>query len=175
LPRSPAGESPAVPPPRVRVGGLGMGHTAAAALESLGPSARIVVAELVPAVVEWNRGSLGELAGHPLRDPRVTVRVADVARIPEAAHRPYDAILLDVDNGPAGLTRKENDRLYSGAGLAAAYAALRPAGVLAVWSAKPDRAFAARLRRAAFAVSEIRVGTGWASAFSRKAAFTRSA
>jgi spermidine synthase len=143
------------PAPRVLIGGLGMGYTTAAALHYLGASAQVVVAELVPAVVEWNRGPVGELAGHPLRDSRVTVRVDDVARILQAEHRAYDAILLDVDNGPDGLTRKENDWLYASAGLAAAFAALRPLGVLAVWSAKPDRAFAARLRRVGFEVSEV--------------------
>jgi spermidine synthase len=145
------------PSPRVLIGGLGMGYTTAAALHHLGASAQVVVAELVPAVVEWNRGPVGELAGHPLRDSRVTVRVVDVVRILQAEHRAYDAILLDVDNGPGGLTQKDNDWLYAWAGLAAAFAALRPAGVLAVWSAKPDQAFAARLRRVGFEVSEVRV------------------
>jgi spermidine synthase len=146
------------PAPRVLIGGLGMGYTTAAALPRLGASAQVVVAELVPAVVEWNRGPLGELAGHPLRDSRVTVREVDVARILQEEDRAYDAILLDVDNGPGGsLTRKDNEWLNAWAGLSATFAALRPAGVLAVWSAKPDRAFPARLRRVGFEVSEVRV------------------
>lgn len=141
--------------PRVLIGGLGMGYTTAAALRQLGADSRVVVAELVPAVVAWNRSFLGQLAGQPLQDPRVTVREADVALVLQQEHRAWDAILLDVDNGPAGLTRKGNDRLYSADGLAAACAALRPAGVLAVWSAGPDRAFSGRLGRAGFEVEEL--------------------
>jgi spermidine synthase len=120
------------PHPTVLIGGLGMGYTTAAALRHLGPDGRVVVAELVPAVVEWNRGPLAALAGHPLQDIRVTVQEVDVARILKEERLAYDAILLDVDNGPEGLTSKCNDWLYSSAGLGAAYAALRPAGVLAV-------------------------------------------
>jgi spermidine synthase len=146
-----------LPTPRVLIGGLGMGYTAAAALHRLGAGSRVVVAELVPAVVAWNRSFLGELSGHPLHDPRITVREADVALILQEERRAWDAVLLDVDNGPAGLTRKGNDRLYTGAGLTAAFAALRPAGVLAVWSADPDRAFARRLCRAGFDVEESSV------------------
>lgn len=146
------------PRPMVLIGGLGMGYTIAAALRRLGGGGRVVVAELVPAVVEWNRGPLAELAGHPLQDGRVTVREVDVARILKTERMAYDAILLDVDNGPDGLTRKDNDWLYSPDGLAAAFAALRPAGVLAVWSAGPDRAFARRLRRVGFKVDEVSVG-----------------
>jgi spermidine synthase len=115
------------------------------------------VAELVPAVVAWNKGPLGEHAGHPLRDPRVTVREGDVARILKEEQLAYDAILLDVDNGPEGLTRKENDWLYSMNGLNAAYAALRPRGLLAVWSASPDKGFLQRLRKTGFEVDEVRV------------------
>jgi spermidine synthase len=143
------------PCPRVLIGGLGMGYTIAATLHRLGADGQVVVAELVPAVVEWNRGILADLAGRPLRDGRVTVREVDIARILQAEHQAYDAILLDVDNGPAGLTRKGNDWLYTRAGLEAAYAALRPAGVLAVWSASPDRAFANRLCRITFEVNEV--------------------
>ncbi len=143
--------------PRLLIAGLGMGFTLAAALRQLGDQAQVVVAELVPAVVAWNRGPLGEPAGHPLRDPRVTVRQVDVARILMVERQAYDAILLDVDNGPEGLTRKENDWLYGVNGLNAAYAALRPPGVLAVWSAGPDQAFLQRLRKVGFEVEEVRV------------------
>jgi spermidine synthase len=117
----------------------------------------VVVAELVPAVVAWNRGPLAHLAGHPLEDPRVLVRATDVARVLQAERRAYDAILLDVDNGPGGLSRQANDWLYSRAGLESARAALRPGGVLAVWSAGPDPAFTRRLRRVGFAVEVLRV------------------
>ena len=143
--------------PRLLIGGLGMGFTLAAALKHIGDQAQVVVAELVPAVVVWNRGPLGECAGQPLQDPRVTVREGDVARIMLAEQQAYDAILLDVDNGPEGLTRKENDWLYNMNGLSAAYAALRPQGVLAVWSAGPDQAFSQRLRKVGFEVDEVRV------------------
>jgi spermidine synthase len=145
--------------PRLLIGGLGMGFTLAAALRRLGEQGRVEVAELVPAVVAWNRGPLGEPAGHPLQDPRVTVRAGDVARILKAALPVYDAILLDVDNGPEGLTRKENDWLYGMDGLSAACASLRPRGVLAVWSAGPDQDFLQRLRKTGFEVDEVRVRT----------------
>ena len=143
--------------PRLLIGGLSMGFTLAATLRHVGDQAQVVVAELVPAVVTWNRGLLGEPAGHPLQDPRVTVREGDVARILMAGQQAYDAILLDVDNGPEGLTRKENDWLYGMDGLNAAYAALRPQGVLAVWSAGPDQAFLQRLRKVGFETDEVRV------------------
>ena len=145
------------PRPRVLIGGLGMGYTLAAALRQLGAGARVVVAELVPEVVVWNQGNLADLAGHPLRDTRVTVREVDVARILQAEHQAYDAILLDVDNGPDGLSLQSNNWLYSLAGLDAAFAALKPEGVLAVWSASPDRSFTRRLRQAGFAVDEVPV------------------
>jgi spermidine synthase len=148
------------PQRRVLVGGLGLGFTTAAALRDLGEGGRIVVAELVPAVVTWNRGPLSHLAGHPLHDPRVSVEVSDVAMVIAAARTPadtYDAILLDVDNGPRGLTRQGNNGLYTRNGLAAAFAALRPGGVLALWSAGPDRAFAELLRKTGFDVAENRV------------------
>jgi spermidine synthase len=143
--------------PRLLIGGLGMGFTLAAALRALGPDAEVTVAELVPAVVAWNRGALGAAAGNPLRDPRVTVHELDVARIVRSARVNFDAILLDIDNGPEGLTRAANDWLYGSAGLDAAYAALRPEGILAVWSAGPDREFTDRLRRAGFEAEELRV------------------
>ncbi|WP_305044523.1 spermidine synthase [Geoalkalibacter sp.] len=141
--------------PRVLIGGLGMGFTLAAALEQLGPDAEVVVAELVPEVVAWNRGPLGEYAGHPLEDQRTRVREGDVARILRTERQAYDAILLDVDNGPTGLTRKKNNWLYSLDGLKTSRAALRPRGLLAVWSAGPDHAFTERLRKAGFQVSQI--------------------
>jgi spermidine synthase len=143
--------------PQVLIGGLGMGYTTAAALRRLGGDARVVVAELVPAVVEWNRGALSDLAGHPLQDGRVTVREIDVARILKAEQRAYDAILLDVDNGPEAMTSNGNQWLYSRNGLDAAFAALRPGGVLAVWSAGPDQAFFKRLGQAGFEVEEVHV------------------
>ena len=143
--------------PRLLIGGLGMGFTLAAALRHAGNQAQFVVSELVSAVVEWNKGPLGALAGYPLKDTRVTVREADVANILKADQKAYDAILLDVDNGPEGLTRKENDWLYSVDGLSATYAALRPKGVLAVWSAGPDKVFSQRLRKTGFEVEEMRV------------------
>jgi spermidine synthase len=143
--------------PRVLIGGLGMGFTLAAALRHLGADAAVEVAELVPEVVAWNRGALGEHAGHPLQDARATVREGDVARILKAARQAYDAILLDVDNGPQGLTRKKNDWLYTTDGLTASYTALKPEGVLAVWSAGPDRDFTARLQKVGFEVKEALV------------------
>jgi spermidine synthase len=141
--------------PRVLIGGLGMGYTTAAALRRLGTGSQVVVAELVPAVVEWNRGPLADLAGHPLQDARVTVQEVDVAAVLRAECGAYDAILLDVDNGPDGLARKGNDWLYSQAGLNAAHEALTPGGILAVWSAAPDSAFAKRLGLAGFEVNEV--------------------
>jgi spermidine synthase len=143
--------------PRVLIGGLGMGYTLASALRLLGNDARVVVAELVPAVVEWNRGPLAHLAAYPLEDERVSIREIDVARMLKDKHRAYDAILLDVDNGPDGLTRQENDWLYTRSGLDACVGALRVGGVLAVWSAGPDRAFTKRVRQAGFKVEEVQV------------------
>ena len=143
--------------PRVLIGGMGMGFTLASALRHLGHDAEIVVAELLPAVIEWNRGPLGKHAGHPLRDERVTVHEVDVSLILRAEPRSFDAILLDVDNGPDGLTQEGNHWLYSSAGLNTSYQALRSKGVLAVWSAGPDRAFSKRLRKARFEVDQVRV------------------
>ena len=143
--------------PRLLIGGLGMGFTLAAALRELGPDAEVVVAELVPAVVVWNHGALGALAGNPLRDARVSVREIDVARLLRTERNVFDAILLDVDNGPEGLTRDANNWLYGDGGLAAAFAALRADGILAVWSAGGDSDFTDRLRRAGFEAEEIRV------------------
>lgn len=142
---------------RLLIGGLGMGFTLAAALRNLGAQARVQVAELVPDVVEWNRGVLGSCAGRPLDDPRVQVICTDVSDVLRGTQQEYDAILLDVDNGPEGLTRKENNWLYSGEGLLAARAALRDQGLLAVWSAGPAADFRRRLDAAGFAVDETRV------------------
>ena len=170
--------------PKILIGGLGMGFTLRAALARFGPDTAITVAELVPAVIAWARGPMAELFDGCLDDPRVTIAAADVTTLIRAAGpagprtvsqdrnagRPspagqgaaspagrFDAILLDVDNGPEGLTRAENDRLYSRAGLAAAKAALIPGGVLAVWSQGPNPAFATRLAAAGFAVDENKV------------------
>lgn len=137
---------------RVLIGGLGMGFTLAAALGSLAADAEVVVAELVPEVVDWNRELVGEASGHPLRDSRTTVHVGDVAVLLRAPGAGFDTILMDVDNGPEGLIRSENDWLYGDAGLAAARAALRPGGILAVWSAAADPAFTRRLARVGFNV-----------------------
>lgn len=143
--------------PVVLIGGLGMGFTLRAALATFGSKAQIVVAELVPAVVAWARGPMAEIFGDSLNDPRVAIREADVAEIIRSHRSKFDAILLDVDNGPEGLTRKGNDALYSAAGLNIARTALRPGGVLAVWSSGPNPAFAKRLRSADFEVNEINI------------------
>jgi spermidine synthase len=143
--------------PRLLIGGYGMGFTLRAVLGRLGPDAQVVVAELVPGILEWARGPMAALTDGCLDDPRVEVMVGDVgAAIANGAGR-YDAILLDVDNGPDGLTREANDGLYTARGLASARAALRPGGVLAVWSAGADAAFTRRLGQAGFAVDEMRV------------------
>lgn len=141
--------------PRVLIGGLGMGFTLRAALAGLGPEGRVVVAELVGAVVDWARGPMTAVFAGSLDDPRVTIRVADVADLIASAAAKYDAILLDVDNGPDGISHPGNDRLYSAAGLAAARNALRPGGVLALWSSAPDAAFTCRLQRSSAAVEEV--------------------
>lgn len=143
--------------PRVLVGGLGMGFTLRATLDLLPQDAAVVVAELLPAVVEWNRGPLGPLAGHPLTDRRVQVELGDVAVTLRSSVNAFDAILLDVDNGPAAFATSGNAGLYDDAGVAAARAALRERGVLAVWSARENRKFEQRLRYAGFRVEVERV------------------
>lgn len=142
---------------RVLIGGLGMGFTLGAALSALPASAEIVVAELVPEVVAWANGPLAHLFGNHLSDPRVSLRIGDVHDMIVAAPGGFDGILLDVDNGPDGLINLANDRLYCNWGLRASYAALRPGGVLAVWSAYSDDAFVDRLRKAGFTVEELRI------------------
>ena len=143
------------PRARILIGGLGMGDTVRSALDELGDTAQVAVAELIPEVVQWNRGVLAGLAGHPLDDERVSVHEFDVAELIKTPEGGYNAILLDVDNGPQGLTVKENDWLYSPNGLDTTFAALKPKGVLAVWSSGPEAAFAKRLRRAGFEVEEV--------------------
>jgi len=143
--------------PCVLIGGLGMGFTLRATLDLLPPAAAVVVVELVPAVVDWNRGPLGPLADHPLEDARVTVEVGDVAATLRSSARRFDAVLLDVDNGPAAFTASHNTRLYDDGGLAAARGALKDGGVLAVWSAWEDRRFEQRLRHGGFDVKVERV------------------
>jgi spermidine synthase len=142
---------------RVLIGGLGMGFTLAAVLRELSASGTAVVAELVPEVIEWHRGPLSVVSGGALDDPRVTVRATDVGEVIRAENNAFDAILLDVDNGPAGLTSKRNDWLYTLAGLRASFAALRPGGILAVWSAGADPAFTKRLQQAGFSTEEVPV------------------
>jgi spermidine synthase len=148
--------------PQILIGGLGMGFTLRAALAVLGTEARIVVAELVPPVLAWARGPMAEIFGKSLTDPRVCVREADVGRLIRRGRSTFDAILLDVDNGPEGLTRKANDGLYNLEGLSAAHAALRPGGVLAVWSSGPNLNFTRRLRKAGFGVDQVRVNANGA-------------
>lgn len=145
------------PAPRLLIGGYGMGFTLRAALANLGPKAHVVVAELVPEIVEWARGPMAELTAGCLDDSRVLLRQGDVADAIVESTAAYDAILLDVDNGPDGLVRDENDRIYSRSGLQAAKRALTPGGILAVWSAGSDKAFTGRLQRAGFAVDEVQV------------------
>ena len=145
----------AVKAPHLLIGGLGMGFTLRAALAVLGPEARITVAELVPAVVAWARGPMAGIFGDSLKDPRANIREADVADVIGARASAFDAVLLDVDNGPEGLIRKANDALYDPKGLKAVRRALRPGGVLAVWSSGPHPAFAKRLRDAGFDVNEL--------------------
>jgi spermidine synthase len=141
--------------PHILIGGLGMGFTLRAALTVLGMQAKIIVAELVPAVVTWARGPMAEIFGDSLVDPRVDIRETDVGDLIQSAPSAYDAILLDVDNGPEGMTRKANNGLYNLDGLSAAHAALRPGGVLAVWSSAPNPKFTRRLRKTGFDVREI--------------------
>lgn len=168
------------PGARVLIGGLGMGFTLSAALAALGSDAEVIVAELVPGVVTWNQEIIGQCAGFPLKDPRTRIEIADVhtairmaaaygegetdgatesddALATQREAGRFDAIMLDVDNGPEGLTHEHNDRLYSTDGLGFAYSALRPGGILAVWSAGPERSFTARLQKVGFSVDERRV------------------
>lgn len=144
------------PRPTVLIGGLGMGFTLRAMLAEVGEDARVAVSELVPAVVAWARGPMAEIFGSSLADPRVSIRECDVSGMIRSGRAAYDAILLDVDNGPEGLTRPGNDRLYDEGGLNAAKQALRPGGVLAVWSSGPNPGFSKRLIRAGFRVEEVK-------------------
>ncbi len=147
---------------RVLVGGLGMGFTLAASLKTLPASAVVTVAELIPEVVEWNRGPLGACAGRPLDDHRTRVHIGDVAELVAGSDSAFDAILLDVDNGPEGLTHVDNQRLYSLAGLRTLHRALGPEGMLAIWSAGPDPQFVTRLKKTGFqvAVRSVRARPG---------------
>ena len=147
----------AIKTPHLLIGGLGMGFTLRAALAVLGPRARITVAELVPAVIDWAKGPMAEMFGDSLTDPRATVLSADVVAVIGSQASAFDAILLDVDNGPEGLIRKANDALYDLKGLQAIRRALRPKGVLAVWSSGPNAPFSKRLGDAGFDVNEVAV------------------
>ena len=148
----------------VLVGGLGMGYTLAATLEAIASTAKVTVAELIPEVVAWNKGPLGECAKNPLQDPRTEVYLGDVAELLKAEIEKYDAILLDVDNGPEGLTHSDNNWLYSQNGLETIFEALKPEGILAIWSAGADSMFTIRLKKARYKVSihtvRARVGKG---------------
>ncbi|ATP18052.1 MnmC family methyltransferase [Sphingobium yanoikuyae] len=139
------------------IGGYGMGFTLRAALAEMDTKAQITLAELVPEIIEWARGPMVDLAAGCLDDPRVRLVMDDVAHVIAAGHGSYDAILLDVDNGPDGLTADANDRLYTNAGLSSAMRALKPGGILAIWSAGSDAAFTRRLQNAGFAVEEVAV------------------
>lgn len=143
--------------PHLLIGGYGMGFTLRAALAMLGANAKFTVAELVPEIIDWARGPMAALTAGGLDDPRVHLLAGDVATAITSATNRYDAILLDVDNGPSGLVRASNDGLYSVKGLGAAMSALRPGGILAIWSAAPDAAFTKRLKHAGFAVEEVSV------------------
>jgi spermidine synthase len=143
--------------PRILIGGLGMGFTLRAALGAAAADAEIVVAELIPAVIAWARGPMRSVFGDCLDDPRVRIHEGDVGELIRAQNAAYDAILLDVDNGPEGIVHKPNDRLYDRTGLVCAYRALRPKGVLSVWSSGPDHGFTRRLRDSGFSVEEIKV------------------
>ncbi|MGX9142817.1 hypothetical protein [Mesorhizobium sp. 128a] len=142
--------------PKILIGGLGMGFTLRAAIAELGADAGVTVAELVPAVIAWARGPMAELFAGCLEDPRVSVREADVGHTIRSDKAAWDAILLDVDNGPEAIVHKGNDSLYGAAGLGAARAALKPGGVLAVWSQGPDSGFTRRLKQAGFVVDEVK-------------------
>lgn len=146
--------------PHLLIGGYGMGFTLRAALARLGPQARFTVVELIPDIIEWARGPMADLAANCLDDPRVELIMRDVSRAIAATGRRFDAILLDVNNGPDGLVREENNHLYSLLGLQEAKRALKPGGVLAIWSAAPDERFARRLKHAGFQVEEVMVRAG---------------
>jgi spermidine synthase len=143
--------------PHVLIGGYGMGFTLRAALGTLPAQACVTVSELVPEIIAWARGPMAELAAGCLDDPRVDHAEGDVAALIDQAQDAYDAILLDVDNGPDGLTRGANDRLYSRSGLASAKRALKPGGILAIWSAYNDPAFTRRLNESGFSVDQVEV------------------
>lgn len=143
--------------PTMLIGGLGMGFTLRAALGALPQDAQVTVAELVPEVVSWARGPMADIHNGSLDDPRVDIHIGDVGALIRSRNQHFDAILLDVDNGPDGLTRTSNDSLYDLAGLHAAKTALRPKGVLAVWSSAPDAAFTRRLRQVGFSAEEVNV------------------
>ena len=145
------------PAPRLLIGGYGMGFTLRAALAAGGPNLRITVAEIVPEIIDWARGPMAEVTAGCLDDPRVALELRDVGAVIAEANGAFDGILLDVDNGPDGVVREANDGLYSAAGLAASFRALRRGGVLAVWSAKPDAGFTRRLKRTGFAVEMVTV------------------
>lgn len=142
---------------RVLIGGLGMGFTLAAVLKEVGPGAEVTVAELIPEVVEWNRGPLGDFSSRPLEDTRTRIHIGDVAKLLRGSRGCFDVIVLDVDNGPEGLTNRANDWLYTMSGIVAAQDALSPTGILAYWSADPDPAFHDRLRCCGFLVEEVNV------------------
>ena len=140
---------------RILIGGLGMGYTLAAALGQSEPDTLITISELIPAVVRWNREHLGHLAGMPLDDPRVSVEEEDVVETIRKRKSAWDAILLDVDNAPEGLTRKANARLYCKSGLKTSFSALRPGGILAIWSSGADEAFTRRLKQCGFQTETV--------------------
>ncbi|WP_371196170.1 hypothetical protein [Glaciecola sp. SC05] len=137
----------------VLVGGLGMGYTLSEALNLLSSTSQVTVAELIPEVVSWNKGPLGACANYPLNDPRTNVHIGDVKTLLTGNKPIFDAILLDVDNGPEGLTKTDNNWIYSAQGLSQIYTSLRPRGMLAIWSAGPDKAFTLRLKKAGYNVS----------------------
>ena len=143
--------------PNILIGGLGMGFTLRAALAVLGPEARIIVAELVPSVIAWARGPMAQLFGGSLSDPRASIREADAVDVIRSHDSAFDAILLDVDNGPEALIRTANNSLYDLKGLKTIYRALRSNGVLAIWSSGPNPAFTKRLGDAGFEVNEVNV------------------
>ena len=147
--------------PRMLIGGYGMGFTLRAALSSMGEGGEAIVAEISDKIVEWAEGPMAELTGSCLKDPRLDLKICDVAALIDDANdgtcEKYDAILLDVDNGPDGIVRDQNNRIYSRTGLAKARDALKPGGLLAVWSAAPDHAFRRRLKDVRFQVEEIKV------------------